>query len=168
MGGNINKRIMKIAIVYHRIDSDGLCSYAVLYKALTAKPYIYPNAVIAGIGYNHDDELPDLSGYDIVYVADIALPVDVMKKLNEEGRLIWIDHHVTSMEDAKANGYYLSPGIRTIGKVHRPAAREGRRPFLVNGNTDNLCRVAKETYCPFYLSHPLWKIRNDSHKGRKK
>lgn len=116
MGGNINQRIMKIAIVYHRIDCDGLCSYAVLYKALTAKPSIYPNTVITGIGYNHGDALPDLSGYDIVYVADIALPIDVMKRLNEEGRLIWIDHHVTSMEDAKANGYYLAPGIRTIGK----------------------------------------------------
>lgn len=107
---------MKIGIVYHRIDCDGLCSFAVLYKALTAKPHIYPNAVITGIGYNHGDALPDLSGYDIVYVADIALPIDVMRRLNEEGRLIWIDHHVTSMEDAKANSYYLAPGIRTIGK----------------------------------------------------
>lgn len=107
---------MKIGIVYHRIDSDGLCSYAVLYKALTAKPHIYPNPVITGIGYNHGDALPDLSGYDIVYVADIALPIAVMKSLNDEGRLIWIDHHATAIEDAKKNGYYLAPGIRTIGK----------------------------------------------------
>lgn len=107
---------MKIGIIYHRIDCDGLCSYAVLYKALTAKPHIYPNPVITGIGYNHGDELPDLSGFDIVFVADIAFPVAVMESLNAEGRLIWIDHHATAIEDAKKNGYDLAPGIRTIGK----------------------------------------------------
>ncbi len=110
---------MKIGIVYHRIDCDGLCSFAVLYKGLISKPSkpsIYPNAVITGIGYNHGDALPDLSGYDIVYVADIALPIDVMRRLNEEGRLIWIDHHATAIKDSKAYGYSTAPGLRRIGK----------------------------------------------------
>ena len=39
-----------------------------------------------------------------------------MESLNAEGRLIWIDHHATAIEESKKNGYYLAPGIRTIGK----------------------------------------------------
>lgn len=113
MGGNINQRIMKIAIVYHRIDCDGLCSYAVLYNALRER---FPRMPITGIGYNHGDELPDLSGYTNVYMADVSLPSSEMLRLHSERRLVWIDHHSTTIEDSKAYGYSTAPGLRQIGK----------------------------------------------------
>lgn len=104
---------MTIAIVYHRIDSDGLCSYAVLYNALRQR---FPRMPITGIGYNHGDVLPDLSGYTTVYVADVSLPSSEMLRLHSERRLVWIDHHATTIEDSKAYGYSTAPGLRQIGK----------------------------------------------------
>lgn len=104
---------MKIAIVYHRIDCDGLCSYAVLYNALRE---CFPRIPITGIGYNHGDELPDLSGYTTVYMADVSLPSSEMLRLHSEHRLVWIDHHATAIEDSKAYGYSTAHGLRQIGK----------------------------------------------------
>ena len=104
---------MKIGIVYHRIDCDGLCSYAVLYNALRER---FPRMPITGIGYNHGDELPDLSGYTTVYMADVSLPSSEMLRLHSERRLVWIDHHSTTIEDSKAYGYSTAPGLRQIGK----------------------------------------------------
>lgn len=104
---------MKIGIVYHRIDCDGLCSYAVLYNALCER---FPKMTITGIGYNHGDELPDLSGYTTVYMADVSLPSSEMLRLHSERRLVWIDHHATAIEDSKAYGYSAAPGLRQIGK----------------------------------------------------
>lgn len=104
---------MKIAIVYHRVDCDGLCSYAVLYNALHER---FPRMPITGIGYNHGDELPDLSGYTTVYMADVSLPSSEMLRLHSERRLVWIDHHSTTIEDSKAYGYSTTPGLRQIGK----------------------------------------------------
>lgn len=104
---------MKIAIVYHRVDCDGLCSYAVLYNALRER---FPRMPITGIGYNHGDELPDLSGYTNVYMADVSLPSSEMLRLHSERRLVWIDHHSTTIEDSKAYGYSTTPGLRQIGK----------------------------------------------------
>ena len=104
---------MKIAIVYHRVDCDGLCSYAVLYNALHER---FPRMPITGIGYNHGDELPDLSGYTTVYMADVSLPSSEMLRLHSERRLVWIDHHSTTIEDSKAYGYSTAPGLRQIGK----------------------------------------------------
>ena len=104
---------MTIAIVYHRIDCDGLCSYAVLYNALRER---FPRMPITGIGYNHGDEMPDLSGYTTVYMADVSLPSSEMLRLHSEHRLVWIDHHATAIEDSKAYGYSTAHGLRQIGK----------------------------------------------------
>lgn len=104
---------MKISIIYHRIDSDGLCSYAVLYNALRER---FPRMPITGIGYNHGDEMPDLSGYTTVYMADVSLPSSEMLRLHSERRLVWIDHHATAIKDSKAYGYSTAPGLRQIGK----------------------------------------------------
>ena len=104
---------MKIGIIYHRIDCDGLCSYAVLYNALHER---FPKIPITGIGYNHGDELPNLQGYTTIYMADVSLPSSEMLRLHSERRLVWIDHHATTIEDSKAYGYSTAPGLRQIGK----------------------------------------------------
>lgn len=104
---------MKIGIIYHRIDCDGLCSYAVLYNALRER---FPKMPITGIGYNHGDELPNLQGYTTIYMADVSLPSSEMLRLHSERRLVWIDHHATTIEDSKAYGYSTAPGLRQIGK----------------------------------------------------
>lgn len=102
----------KIAIVYHRIDGDGLTSYAVLRRALGIQ---YPEAKIVPIGFNHGDALPELGGYGKIYIADIALPAEEMRRLYDENRLVWIDHHATSIADAVAGGYSNAPGLRREG-----------------------------------------------------
>lgn len=105
-------RKLSVAVVYHRIDGDGLCSQAVIAHALKDNPNIGRLDVI---GYNHGDRLPVLSGYDKVFVADIALPGEVMLALYREKRLVWIDHHSTSIDEGVRLGYGRAPGLRRVG-----------------------------------------------------
>lgn len=104
---------MKYAIVYHRIDWDGLCSYAVLGKYV--RHQMREEDSLISIGWNHGDNIPDLSGLDIIFVADISFPPTLMKQLAEESRLVWIDHHKTSIDASIQFGYSGVPGLRRIG-----------------------------------------------------
>lgn len=102
----------KIAIVYHRIDFDGICSYAVVRRHLEENPR---GGRITPVPYTHGDPVPNLSTFDLVYVADICLPDEVMVSLMDSGRLVWIDHHATSIDASVAAGYDGAPGLRRVG-----------------------------------------------------
>lgn len=73
------------------------------------------NDTLTTIGWNHGDDVPDFTGFNIIFVADIAFPPVVMKQLRHSGRLVWIDHHKTSIDASVEFGYSDAPGLRRIG-----------------------------------------------------
>lgn len=100
---------MKYGIVYHRCDFDGLMSYAIIREHLDRT-----GDMAIPLPYNHHDPIPDLNGLDGVIVVDIALPVSVMT--DPVLRIVWIDHHATTIKDSEQNGYCSRPGLRAIGR----------------------------------------------------
>ncbi len=111
---------MKTICIYHSRDLDGWMSAAIVKKSfleqytdgfvrnfnesipenLDELPYIIM------LGWDHGDEVPDLSGYDKIIMIDIAFSAETMFKLhvNTIGRLIWIDHHESAINDL--NNFY--------------------------------------------------------------
>ena len=111
----------KAAIVYHRIDFDGICSYAIARRYLEKRGY-----EITSFPYNYGDEIPDiqvLCAFNKVLILDVCLPVEDMETLARAVKIeptfdvIWCDHHKSSIEAAEASGYTELPGNRHIGKV---------------------------------------------------
>jgi hypothetical protein len=103
----------RLAIIYHKADFDGLMSFCIL------KNHAMKNDVadeIFSFGYNYNQPLPEgLFGFDKVWVADVSLPTEAMKRLHDEHKLVWIDHHRTSMSEAAKWSYDKAPGIRREG-----------------------------------------------------
>lgn len=106
----------KVAILYHKIDFDGICSYVVVRDALETNAAIAQSPVeIVPIPWNRGDVVPDLTEYDTVYVLDVCLPVEVMKELNDMTTLVWIDHHETSIREMSEAGLSHVRGLRGKG-----------------------------------------------------
>ena len=63
---------------------------------------------ISFIGYNYGQPILDLSGYDKVIMCDVSFPKDIMYlEANCSNRkLIWIDHHVSAINDSKIDKFY--------------------------------------------------------------
>ena len=66
-------------------------------------------------------EIPydEISKHDKIVVCDISLPVDFMFKLSQEKDFVWIDHHISVIEqyESKLQSEGLEPikGIRRVG-----------------------------------------------------
>lgn len=103
---------MKTAlIIYHRIDFDGLCSLSVICDWCESHGIQFKK-----LGYSYGDDIPQFNdNYDMVFVVDVTLPHETMRDLNRHGKLIWIDHHVTNINDSEKEGYSDAPGIRRNG-----------------------------------------------------
>jgi uncharacterized protein len=88
--------------IYHAADLDGKCSGAV------TKSY-YPDCKMIGIDYNQKLELSQFNKEDEVYMVDFSLPHPQMIELSNRCKLVWIDHHVTSLDIdlSKFNGLAL-------------------------------------------------------------
>jgi oligoribonuclease NrnB/cAMP/cGMP phosphodiesterase (DHH superfamily) len=104
------------AIVYHRIDFDGICSYAIALKEFQGRGYR-----VTAFPYSYGDEVPDaqtLCGYDHVLIVDVCLPDDTMNTLMRAARhdpsfrCVWIDHHRSSIRNSVQAGYSLMHGYR--------------------------------------------------------
>lgn len=93
---------MKTAIVYHNRDWDGYMSAAITLMA-TVKNKNNPDT-ITEYGWNYGMPIPDLSGYDTVYILDVCFPAEQMRRLAEKTEVIWIDHHVSSFEKMEKSG----------------------------------------------------------------
>ena len=98
--------------IYHVADHDGKGSAAIVKN-------LYPEAEC--LGFNHDMEVPKdlIAKHDKVVVCDIALPMDYMFELNDKIEFIWIDHHVSVINEyeqaiAKGNRKPIK-GIRRNG-----------------------------------------------------
>jgi oligoribonuclease NrnB/cAMP/cGMP phosphodiesterase (DHH superfamily) len=95
----------KSIIVYHSADFDGVCSKLIALRA-------FPESET--FGYNYGDSIPNLESYDKIIMIDISFPGDLMLKLKD--RLIWIDHHITAIQDSMKYKYDGVPGIRKVGE----------------------------------------------------
>jgi len=85
-----------VLIIYHSKDLDGLMSGAIAYSHYQSFSDL---SKIKTIGWDYDDPIPDTSQYTKVVILDISFPMDVMAKISEQAKLIWIDHHITAFED---------------------------------------------------------------------
>ena len=110
-----NLVINRALIIYHRVDYDGLCSMAITKSAL--KNYT-PNPVDI-FGYNYNDAVPDfdnfLSVYDAIFLVDISFQPEEMIKLRDSGKVVWIDHHITQLQESVDLGYDGMLGLRENG-----------------------------------------------------
>jgi len=86
---------------YHSADLDGICSGAIVKMQK-------PDCEMIGINYG--DSLPwtAIKAGETVYMVDFSLPMDEMERLNGICSLIWIDHHKSAIEDAKARSFLAS------------------------------------------------------------
>lgn len=98
--------------IYHIADHDGKGSAAIVKS-------VYPEIELLGL--NHDMEIPydEILKHDKIVVCDISLPVDFMFKLSQEKDFVWIDHHISVIEqyESKLQSEGLEPikGIRRVG-----------------------------------------------------
>ena len=106
----------KIAIVYHRIDFDGICSFAIACQQIELANALSGHEVdITPVPWNRGDGIPCLDTFEDIYILDIAFPAEIMCRLNEKHRLVWIDHHSTTIDEMDAAGLANVPGIRRQG-----------------------------------------------------
>jgi len=105
---------MKTICVYHSRDLDGWVSAAIVKKWFldnNGNKHSFINDLQSGnklamggdtlslLGWDYGDNIPDLSDYDKVIMCDISFPANKMYKLKTqmEGKLIWIDHHISAI-----------------------------------------------------------------------
>lgn len=83
----------KVAVIYHRVDCDGIMSLAVCRFGLRG---LYD---IDEIGWHYGDPVPerDWSLYERIYMVDICID-QIVADSNLWSKLIWIDHHISSIE----------------------------------------------------------------------
>jgi len=99
---------------YHAADLDGHCSGAVV-------KYKFPDCKMVPFNYNEPFPWSKVPPGEKVIMADLSLsPWDEMRRLAKRNRLIWIDHHKTAMEEARADeiieGIFIE-GKRELGKA---------------------------------------------------
>lgn len=132
----------KAAIIYHRIDFDGICSYAIARKYLEEMGY-----EVTPYPYQYGDDIPDvqeLCTFEKVFILDICLPEEDMAtlaraiKIDPTFDVIWCDHHKSSIDAAEAGGYMELPGNRHIGKT---ASCELTWQYLYSEDTPYLVEV---------------------------
>jgi nanoRNase/pAp phosphatase (c-di-AMP/oligoRNAs hydrolase) len=76
--------------VYHIADHDGKGSAAVV-------KYAHKDCEL--YGYNYDQEIPyeEIAKHDEVVICDISFPMEYMFELHRTKKLVWIDHHASSI-----------------------------------------------------------------------
>lgn len=78
---------MKVFCYFHSDDLDGWSSSAIVNKK-------HKNDDIEFYGYNYEDDIKLVKGYDIVYMVDCSTTSENMKFLiNNNKKFVWIDHH---------------------------------------------------------------------------
>jgi len=104
-------------VLFH-MDSDGHCSAGIVYRYLHKKGIKDEDLEFHPINYGMP--IPEEIDYekDTVYMVDFSLqPLDVMVEFAEKlgDRLIWIDHHQTSVDMEQENLLLCRvPGIRQV------------------------------------------------------
>ena len=99
---------MKVAIIYHKIDFDGICSLAIVRQFVEKR-----GDTAVPIGFNYGDTVPPLDEYGQVFIVDCSLSPEEMKSLRD--KVVWIDHHRTAIASSVEGGYDDLPGFRREG-----------------------------------------------------
>ena len=99
---------------YHKVDLDGVCSGAIV-------KHFIPECELIGINYGDEIDLNKFVGKD-VYMVDFCLePFWRMGWLKDYCKLIWIDHHKSSIEEYdkqwKCESSFYIEGNRSIDKA---------------------------------------------------
>lgn len=104
----------KVLIIYHRVDYDGV------FSGCTAKEFysLDPANEVKMLGWNYNDPIDQVTqgidwATDIVMV-DISFPIELMQNLRNirNKEVIWIDHHITAINDSIKFHYSDLKGIR--------------------------------------------------------
>lgn len=90
VGRTMNKLLMKTTVIYHRADFDGLFCREIARKFL-------PDAEL--IGWDFGDKPLPFPKEGAVYILDLPpeQPFGIELTLEEKERVIWIDHHASSL-----------------------------------------------------------------------
>jgi oligoribonuclease NrnB/cAMP/cGMP phosphodiesterase (DHH superfamily) len=84
--------------IYHSRDLDGWCSAAIVKKWFEeTKQY----GALKLLGWDYGDPIPDLSSNETKIIVDISFPVGKMIDLLKYSDVIWIDHHISVINDFK-------------------------------------------------------------------
>ena len=108
----------KVLVIIHRVDFDGLLSAAIALDALNRE-----GTEAEYLGWTYGNNLPDFKEicniYTDIIIVDICFSADIMLRLKEvfigDRNIIWIDHHITAIENSYREGYSDLPGIRRNG-----------------------------------------------------
>lgn len=95
----------KTFICYHMADLDGIGSAAIIKGK-------YPEAILIPFDYNMVFDFSLIKKQDTVYMVDVSLPKDHMILLRNNCNLIWIDHHISKINELE--GFPFN-GIQKVG-----------------------------------------------------
>ena len=138
---------MKSIIIHHH-DLDGFTAGSV---ALLA----FPGSDSVSLNYEASAKIPtveDLAEYERVVVVDYTLPPETMKALNEAGKLLWIDHHVSSIRKSVEWGYDGAPGLRSGEGCEKLCGAELAWRFFQGGEIPRFLQLVGE-FDTFRNSH---------------
>lgn len=83
--------------VFHEADNDGRCSAAIVKRK-------YPDIELVGWDYGKEIPWNKIKETDELILVDLSFqPYDLMKKVTDLTKLIWIDHHITSINYYREN-----------------------------------------------------------------
>ena len=103
-------------LILHHWDTDGICSASLLYK--DGIDLMTPTI---GNYFLTDDEIEQIEkkGYEEIYIVDLALHENSLKRLTEIAKIKVFDHHLTK----KLNGVeYINPIIEGKSEEDFPSA----------------------------------------------
>jgi len=86
---------------FHKSDYDGICSGALI-------KMLHKDCEMIGINYGEQFPWYSFKKDERVFMVDFSLqPFDQMVKLNELCDLVWIDHHISAINEAKKHNFDL-------------------------------------------------------------
>lgn len=86
---------------YHSADLDGHCAGAII-------KYRFPQCEMIGINYGDVFSWERIEPDETVVMVDFSLPIEDMERLNGMCTLVWIDHHKSAIETARARCFLAS------------------------------------------------------------
>lgn len=96
---------------FHHNDLDGRCAAAIVRKA-------YPACEFIEMDYAKALDVNTIEPGEMVYIVDFSFKPDVMSALcaRTQGRVVWIDHHKTILENLYAE-FFSVPGVRSTSQA---------------------------------------------------
>jgi len=88
---------MKIKIIYHNADLDGVFSGLLLEEEAQRSNFL--NFDSLGYNYGESFDLDNILSYDQVWIADVCFDIQTMLKIAQKSKLVWFDHHASAYQD---------------------------------------------------------------------